>query len=118
VNSPNWDEPDTVAAVDRGIARNKELHGLIRRGTRLAAAACYCAAILIAFLLVQPAFRDAPAPAVEPTRPAAAVTDKVKKGESVATFAARHGLDLGDLLALNPEIDSLSVRAGTKLRIR
>jgi hypothetical protein len=36
----------------------------------------------------------------------------------VATFAARHGLELGDLLALNPRVDSLALRPGTKLRIR
>jgi hypothetical protein len=41
----------------------------------------------------------------------------LRKGESVATLAARHGLDLGELLALNPRIDSLSLPAGTKLRI-
>jgi hypothetical protein len=35
----------------------------------------------------------------------------------VATFAARHGLDLGQILALNPKIDSLTLPKGTKLRI-
>jgi LysM domain len=42
----------------------------------------------------------------------------LRKGESVATFAARHRLELGDLLALNPSIESLSLPAGTKLRVR
>ena len=43
--------------------------------------------------------------------------DAIRRGESVATFAARHGLDLGELLALNPRVNSLKLRAGTKLRI-
>jgi hypothetical protein len=107
-----------MAAVDPGIARSRDLEGLIRRGMRLAAVACYCAAILVAFLLVRPAFREAPAPVVEPVQQQLApTTDKIRKGESVATFAARHGLELGDLLALNPKIDSLSLRPGTELRI-
>jgi LysM repeat protein len=106
-----------MAAVDPGIARSRDLEGLIRRGMRLAAVACYCAAILVAFLLVRPAFRETPAPVVEPVQQVAPTTDKIRKGESVATFAARHGLELGDLLALNPKIDSLSLRPGTELRI-
>ena len=79
--------------------------------------AAYCVAILVALLLVQPAFRDAPASATEPSAPVAPLTDELRRGESVATFAARHGLDLGELLALNPKVDSLSLRPGTKLRI-
>jgi hypothetical protein len=54
---------------------------------------------------------------ITPSEPPALLTDKIKRGESVATFAARHGLGLGDLLALNPRIDSLSLRKGTELRI-
>ena len=67
---------------------------------------------------MRPAFRDAPIPPRAPHEPAAPQTDKLRKGESIATFAARHGLALGDLLALNPEIDSLAAKRGTELRVR
>ena len=50
-------------------------------------------------------------------KPSPPRTDTILKGESVATFAARHGLDLGEVLALNPSVNSLSLPAGTKLRI-
>ena len=51
-------------------------------------------------------------------KPAAILKDKLRKGESIATFAARHRLSLGDLLALNPDIDSLAAKRGTELRVR
>ena len=106
-----------MAAIDPGIRRSTDLDALLRQGARLAAVAVYVTALAVTLVLLRPAFRDTPAPVLEP----AAVhipTDKVRKGESVATFAARHGLELGDLLALNPRVDSLALRPGTKLRIR
>jgi hypothetical protein len=45
-----------------------------------------------------------------PATPVVQQMDALRKGEAVATFAARHGLELGDLLALNPSIDSLTIR--------
>jgi LysM repeat protein len=91
--------------------------GFLRHSTRLAAVAAYLTAVVMAFVAVRPAFQHEPAaPVVKPPAPPAQV-DKLRKGETVATFAARHGLDLGELLALNPRVNSLSLRAGTKLRI-
>lgn len=79
---------------------------------------CYSAAVIVAILLVRPAFRDVQAPTVVgPAAPVVQQTDVLHKGETVATFAARHGLELGDLLALNPSIDSLTLKAGTTLRV-
>jgi LysM repeat protein len=107
-----------MAAIDPGLRRESALDDLFRRGTRLAALAFYLTALLVALVLVQPAFRDASATvAAVPASAPAQLTDKIRKGETVATFAARHGLGLGDLLALNPEIDSLALKPGTKLRI-
>lgn len=74
--------------------------------------------MIVAILLVRPAFRDVHVPpAVVPAAPVVRQTDALRKGETVATFAARHGLELGDLLALNPSIDSLTLKAGTTLRV-
>jgi LysM repeat protein len=107
-----------MAAIDPGIRRSTDLDALLRQGARLAAVAVYVTAFVVALVLLRPAFRDTPAPALEPAAVQIPATDKVRKGESVATFAARHGLELGDLLALNPRVDSLALRPGTKLRIR
>jgi LysM repeat protein len=105
-----------MATIDPGIRRH-DLDRLLRRSTRLTAVAAYTTALAVGLMAARPAFRDAPAqPSVAPS-PASAKTDVLRKGESVATFAARHGLDLGELLALNPRVDSLSLPAGTKLRI-
>jgi len=105
-----------MAASDPGIRSTETLETLLRRGTRIAVVACYVAALVVAVLLIRPAFRDVAVPAVAP-KPDAPRTDVVLKGESVASFAARHGLDLGELLALNPSVNSLSLPAGTRLRV-
>jgi hypothetical protein len=107
-----------MSAVDPGIRRTAGGDSLIRQGTRLAAVAFYVTALVVALMLVRPAFRDTPAPALEPAAVQLPEKDTIRKGESVATFAARHGLELGDLLALNPRVDSLALRPGTKLRVR
>lgn len=105
-----------MAAIEPGLRRDDRLGDLLRRVTRLVVVAAYATAALVALLLVRPAFREAPGPAVAPPRPSAPQQDRIRKGESVATFAARHGLDLGELLALNPKVDSLTLPPGTKLR--
>jgi LysM repeat protein len=106
-----------MAAIDPGLRREDQFESFVRHGTRLAVVAVYVTAAVVALLLVRPAFRDQSGPVVAPSQPSAPAVDKIRKGESVATFAARHGLDLGELLALNPGVDSLSLPPGTKLRI-
>jgi LysM domain len=105
-----------MAAIEPGLRSTERLETLLRCGTRIAVVIFYVTALVVALLLVRPAFRDVATPAVV-REPAPPRTDLVLKGESVATFAARHGLDLGELLALNPSVNSLSLPAGTKLRI-
>jgi LysM repeat protein len=105
-----------MAVLDPGIRRNDRLTELLRRGTRFAALGFYLVALVVAIALVKPAFRGVKAPAAPP-EPVQVQRDTIRKGETVASFAARHGLELGDLLALNPRIDSLSLPPGTKLRV-
>jgi hypothetical protein len=105
-----------MAAIDPGLRSTERLETLLRQGTRIAVVAFYVTALVVALLLVRPAFRDVATPAVAP-KPAPPRTAVILKGESVATFAARYGLDLGEVLALNPRVNSLSLPAGTKLRI-
>jgi hypothetical protein len=107
-----------MAAIEPAVRNAGRLTDLVRHGTRALVVACYVAAVIVAIVLVRPAFRDVQAPtAVVPPAPVVQQTDVLRKGETVASFAARHGLELGDLLALNPSIDSLNLKAGTKLRI-
>jgi LysM repeat protein len=106
-----------MAAIDPGIRPQPRAELLLRRGTRLGVCAAYVTAAIVGLLLVRPAFESSPQPAFVAPRPAPAITDTLRKHETVATFAARHGLDLGELLALNPKVNSLVLPAGTKLRI-
>jgi hypothetical protein len=106
-----------MAAIDPSIRAPERIESLLRRGTRLAVVALYVTAAVVALLLVRPAFHDGAGPVVAPPKPPPPQRDAIRKGESVASFAARHGLDLGELLALNPRVDSLKLPAGTKLRI-
>jgi hypothetical protein len=106
-----------MAAVEPVVRSARRLNDLLRHATRLIAVACYVAAVIVAVLLARPAFRDVDTPAVVPAAPVTQQTDTLRRGETVATFAARHKLELGDLLALNPSINSLTIPAGTKLRI-
>jgi hypothetical protein len=107
---------EEMATVDPGIRRH-DFDRLIRRSTRLTAFAAYATAVIIGLIAARPAFHDQPNLPVSAPHPSAPKVDVLRKGESVATFAARHGLDLGEVLALNPKIDSLSLPAGTKLRV-
>jgi LysM repeat protein len=104
-----------MTTFDPGIRRH-DFDRFLRRSTRLTAVAAYTTAVVVGFMAARPAFQhETNLPVVEP-RPSLPQTDVLRKGESVATFAARHGLDLGELLALNPRVNSLSLPAGTKLR--
>ena len=105
-----------MAVLDPGIRRADRLSDLLRRGTRLAAVGLYLVAFVIAIALIKPALQDVKVTAASP-RPTQVQTDAIRKGETVAAFAARHGLGIGDLLALNPSIDSLSLPVGTALRV-
>jgi LysM domain len=107
-----------MAAIEPVVRNAARLHDALRHTTRLVAVVSYVVAVIVAVVLVRPAFQGVKTSAevVRPT-PVTKQIDTLRKGETVATFAARHGLELGDLLALNPSIDSLTLKAGTKLRV-
>jgi len=105
-----------MTTIDPGI-RSPGLDRFLRRSARLTAVGAYASALTLGLIAVRPAFQHEPTVPIAPPRPPPARTDSIREGESVATFAARHGLDLGQLLALNPKVDSLELKAGTKLRI-
>jgi LysM domain-containing protein len=104
-----------MTTIDPGIRRH-DFDRLLRRSTRLAAVAAYATAVVICLMAVRPAFQhETTVPVVVP-HSSPQQTDVLRRGESVATFAARHGLDLGELLALNPRVNSLTLPVGTRLR--
>lgn len=103
--------------MDPGIRNAQRVDLLLRRSTRLGVVAAYATAAVVGLILVRPAFEGNHTSVAPPSAAAVQLTDKLRRGESVATFAARHGLDLGELLALNPRVDSLALPPGTKLRI-
>jgi hypothetical protein len=107
-----------MAAIDPGIRGEPRIDLFLRRWTRLAVVFAYLTAAVVGLMLLRPAFRTETSPAIIAAQPGPPATDALRKGESVATFAARHGLDLAEVLALNPKIDSLDLPRGTKLRIR
>ena len=107
-----------MAAIDPGIRVEPRSDAYLRRATRLTVAAAYVTAAVVGLSLVRPAFQPDSSPLVVVRKPTPPATDVLARHESVATFAARHGLDLAEVLALNPKIDSLKLPAGTKLRIR
>ena len=81
-----------MSAIDPWIRRTAGVDTLLRQGTRLAAVAFYVTALVVALILARPAFRDTPAPVLEPAAVQVPTTDKVR--------------------------NSLALRPGTKLRIR
>jgi hypothetical protein len=107
-----------MAAIDPGIRAPARNQAYLRRATRLTVVAAYVTAAIVGLILVRPAFVDNGSTSVVVPQPTPPATDVLRKHESVATFAARHGLDLAELLGLNPKLDSLDLPAGTKLRIR
>jgi hypothetical protein len=106
-----------MTTFDPGI-RGHDLERLLRRTTRLAAVAAYAVAVVLGLIAVRPAFDRSPTvqDVARPVQTTVAV-DAIRKGENAADFASRHGLDLGELLALNPKVDSLALKPGTKLRV-
>jgi hypothetical protein len=106
-----------MATIDPGL-RRRDLEGLLRRSTRMAAVAAYGTAVVLGLIALRPAFDGSPTvPAISRPVQTPAAVDVVRIGENAADFASRHGLDLGELLALNPKVDSLVLKPGTKLRI-
>jgi hypothetical protein len=107
-----------MAAIDPGMRAHARSEAYLRKLTRLTVVAAYVTAAIVGLILVRPAFVDSGAPSIVIPEPTPAATDVLRKHESVATFAARHGLDLADVLTLNPKLNSLDLPAGTRLRIR
>jgi hypothetical protein len=106
-----------MTTFDPGI-HGHDLERLLRRTTRLTAVAAYAIAVVLGLIAVRPAFDRGPTVQVVARPVQTTVTvDAIRKGENAADFASRHGLDLGELLALNPKVDSLTLKPGTKLRV-
>lgn len=105
-------------SVGRVPERHVRTEAAFRFVTRLAAFGAYAAALLVAFTLFAPLFRSegtAGRPALTP--PAPVETTIVRRGETLAVVAARNGLSVARLLALNPELQPLGLEPGRRLRV-
>jgi len=89
-------------------------------GARLAAFLAYAGAVAIALVLLGPVlFPAEPAPARIPAKRAHAERmDLVRTGDDLALVAARNGISVTRLFALNPELGPFSVKPGSRLRVR
>jgi hypothetical protein len=97
--------------------RHDRAERIFRLGARLAAAAAYAAAVAVAVALFAPLFRsDSAAGTLSP--PAPPELAKVRPGESLAVVAARNGISLSRLLALNPDVEPLTLQPRQRLRVR
>ena len=105
----------SVGRASGNVARAQRLE---RYAVRVTVLVAYSAAVAVALVLLAPVlFRAdaAPAPTSSPA-PARFVT--VQAGESLDLVAARNGISVARVLALNPDLEPLGVASGTRIRIR
>lgn len=97
--------------------RDDRAEAVFRIGARLAAFAAYAAAVAVAITLFAPLLRsDGAAGAPTSSAPPAEHT-RVRAGETLAVVAARNGISVGRLLALNPDVQPLALEPRQKLRV-
>lgn len=105
-------------SVGRMPHRHDRAEQLPRYGTRLAAAGAYGAAVAVAFVLFAPLLaRGESAGTVTVTPPPKPQLTTVRRGETLAAVAARNGISVGRLLALNPDVQPLGLEPRQKLRV-
>jgi LysM repeat protein len=105
----------SVGRLSYHVARADRLE---RYAVRLTALFAYVGAVAVALVLLAPVlFRAESAPApTSPPPPARYVT--VQAGESLELVAARSGVSVARLLALNPELGLFGLERGTRIQIR
>ncbi|MGH3006915.1 MAG: LysM peptidoglycan-binding domain-containing protein [Gaiellaceae bacterium] len=102
--------------VERVPHRQERAEQVLRYGTRLVAGAAYGAAVAGAVVLFAPLFRSEPARTVTFTPPEPELTT-VRRGETLDLVAARNGISVARLLALNPDVQPLGLEPRQKLRV-
>ena len=106
-----------MAAIDPGIARRDAFGRATRLAVRLVALLAYAACVAALFLAARPLLPAGEAdPVILPVETKPAVY-KTRPGDTLEGVAARHGLSLGMLLALNPEATSVALQPGTKILV-
>lgn len=79
--------------------------------------------VVAVWLVVSPATDDrvavpTAATTTEATTGPTRRTYTVRRGDSLSSVAARYGVDVDDLIELNPRADPQALRAGQRLRLR
>ncbi|HWM14706.1 MAG TPA: LysM domain-containing protein [Gaiellaceae bacterium] len=86
-------------------------------GARAAAFAGYAAALVTGVALVGSALRGEEATAVSPPSSEAQLVE-ARRGETLGSLAASHGVSLARLVALNPGVGLLGPAPGQTVRVR
>src|SRR5919108_1958723 len=90
-----------------------------RYGVRLAALVAYAGAVALALVLLAPVLFRADAAPTTPLPPAQpAQADTVRPGDTIDLLAARNGISVARLLALNPELTPFGLEPRTRVRVR
>jgi hypothetical protein len=91
-----------------------------RYGARLSALVAYGVAVAVAVALLAPVLpRGEPSPApAGATAGTRAKLYETKPGDTLAVVAARRGISVTRLLALNPDVEPLGLEPGAQLRVR
>ncbi|HYY76676.1 MAG TPA: LysM domain-containing protein [Gaiellaceae bacterium] len=105
-------------SVGRAHRRNEWGEQGLRYATRLTAFCAYAAAVAFAYVLFAPLLwsDDAAGTATVAPPPEPQLTT-VRRGDTLASVAARNGISVARLLALNPDLEPLGLEPRQKLRV-
>ncbi len=106
-----------AVSVGRVQRRTARVERALRYGARLTAVVAYASAVAVAYVLFAPLLRgdvDSGTSLAPPPDPRLTV---VRQGETLADVAARHGISVARLLALNPDLRPLGLEPYRTLRV-
>jgi hypothetical protein len=106
-----------MAAIDPGLARRDAFDRAVRIAVRLVALVAYALCVAAVFLAARPLLPTGEADPVVLPQAAEATVYKTRPGDTLASIAATHGVGLGALLALNPDVTSVGLEPRTKIRL-
>lgn len=105
-------------SVERDHRREKRVERALRYATRLTAFASYAAALAVAYVLFAPLlWKDDAAGTATVAPPPEPRLTTVRRGDTLGLVAARNGISVARLLALNPELQPLGLEPRQRLRV-
>jgi LysM repeat protein len=105
-------------SVGRVQRQNEGTEQGLRYATRMTALAAYAAAVAVAYVLLAPLlWSDGAAGTATVAPPPEPRLITVQQGDTLAGVAARNGISVARLLALNPDLQPLGLEPRQRLRI-